>query len=194
MVHQSPCPEHGWTISAQGNVRQPHYSFTSYQIIILPLFYNHPDHPSIPLSNTVLVSASIMDYGDDAMGDRRSRRKNSRYQDFANAGSDLDEEEEDIGDDADDEIEVRRMPRAPMVMKKAGRPKKSSRNCPSCDEPVKPSATVCEYCDYVFTSATRAQDDTPVGDRFPFEAERVSCWVCSVQLWSTYTIYRIYTY
>jgi hypothetical protein len=58
--------------------------------------------------------------------------------------------------------------------RKAGLVKrKGKKTCPSCDEPVPQSATVCEFCDHVFTGATRPVDEAPPAQRFSFEVERV---------------------
>lgn len=115
----------------------------------------------------------------------RARRKTAKY----NSGDYVKTDEQDFEDEEeeeDDDESGRYAPRgrggggggargAPRRASAASssRPKKSTKYCPSCEEVVRPSATVCEYCDYVFTSAARAQDEAPVSERFVFEPERV---------------------
>lgn len=120
-----------------------------------------------------------MDYGgDDGGGRSRQRKRNSRFKDDEFVQDDM--EEEDMEEDDEDMRGPRRgaAARAPVGMMRkgpVGRPPKGNKTCPSCEEPVKPAATSCEYCDYVFTSATRIKEDSiPVTERFLFEPERVS--------------------
>lgn len=120
-----------------------------------------------------------MDYGgDDGGGRSRQRKRNSRFKDDEFVQDDV--EEEDMEEDDEDMRGPRRgaAGRAPVGMIRkgpVGRPPKGNKTCPSCEEPVKPAATSCEYCDYVFTSATRIKEDSiPVTERFLFEPERVS--------------------
>lgn len=118
----------------------------------------------------------------------RARRKTAKY----NSGDYVKTDEQDFEDEEDEEDDDESgrggygggrgrggggggggasRPRRGSVQ--AARPKKGTKYCPSCEEVVRPSATVCEYCDYVFTSAARAADEAPVSERFVFEPERV---------------------
>jgi len=131
--------------------------------------------------------------GDDEDGGRggsRARRKNAKYfsGDFKDPGSDFEEEAQEEDEDDRSSFAAQGAGSVRGANSSAGggrgggggyasapppsKPKSKNRFCPSCEEPVRPSETVCQYCDYIFSSANRAQDDTPVSDRFPFEPER----------------------
>ena len=129
---------------------------------------------------------------EETLGRGRSRRKNAKYfsGDFKDPGSDFEDEEEEEEEEEVEEESYHRGGRGGGGGGGRGRgggrastgrggggagaskPKNKAKFCPSCEEPVRPSETVCQYCDYVFTSAARAQDETPVTDRFPYEPER----------------------
>ncbi len=116
---------------------------------------------------------------EEAVRAPRSRRKTAKY----NSGDYVKTDEADFEDEADEEDDDEsgrgRGGGGGRGTRRASAPaprKKGTKYCPSCEEPVRPSATVCEYCDYVFTSAARAQDEVPVSERFAFEPERVSRW------------------
>jgi hypothetical protein len=109
----------------------------------------------------------------------RSRRKTAKYTsgDYVKTDDADFEDEEDEEEDDESRYAARgRGGGGARGARRASAPaprKKGTKYCPSCEEPVRPSATVCEYCDYVFTSAARHQDDVPVSERFAFEPERV---------------------
>lgn len=61
---------------------------------------------------------------------------------------------------------------------------KRVKECPGCGANVAVSTKECRFCDYQFTSKSllvnqqsAAQESQAIRDRFPFEPERVSCWL-----------------